>query len=275
MYPVSQANARQRAGRAGRTGPGFCYHLYTQSQFKNELLYATVPEIQRTNLCNVILLLKSLGVQDLLQFHFMDPPPQDNMLNSMYQLWILGAFDNQGNLTQLGKNMSEFPLDPPLSKMLLISLELACSEEVLTIVSMLSVPSIFYRPKGREEEADHIHEKLQVPESDHLTLLNTFLQWKTHKYTGSWCAQNFIHLKAMRKVREVRAQLREIMQSKKMKLKSTGNEWDSVRKCICSAYFHHAARIKGNNMFAIQLDLLLLFFLMNIVNFTTFELRFA
>jgi pre-mRNA-splicing factor ATP-dependent RNA helicase DHX38/PRP16 len=76
IYPVSQANARQRSGRAGRTGPGFCYHMYTQNQFKKELLSATIPEIQRTNLCNVILLLKSLGVKDLLQFHFMDPPPQ-------------------------------------------------------------------------------------------------------------------------------------------------------------------------------------------------------
>lgn len=189
IYPVSQANARQRAGRAGRTGNGFCYHMYTQSQFKRELLYTTIPEIQRTNLCNVILLLKSLGVEDLLKFHFMDPPPQDNMLNSMYQLWILGALDDQGRLTPLGKNMSEFPLDPPLSKMLMTSVDLECSEEVLIIVSMMSVPSIFYRPKGREEEADQVHEKLQVPESDHLTLLNTFLQWKMHKYSASWASK--------------------------------------------------------------------------------------
>lgn len=70
--------------------------LYTQSAYKNELLTTTVPEIQRTNLANVVLLLKSLGVRDLLQFHFMDPPPEDNMLNSMYQLWILGALDNTG-----------------------------------------------------------------------------------------------------------------------------------------------------------------------------------
>lgn len=110
VYPVSQANAKQRAGRAGRTGNGFCYHMYTQSQFRKELLFTTIPEIQRTNLCNVILLLKSLGVKDLLQFHFMDPPPQDNMLNSMYQLWILGALDDQGDLTELGKNMSDYPL---------------------------------------------------------------------------------------------------------------------------------------------------------------------
>lgn len=78
----------------------FPSRLYTQSAYKNELLSTTVPEIQRTNLANVVLLLKSLGVQDLLQFHFMDPPPEDNMLNSMYQLWILGALDNTGWVEQ-------------------------------------------------------------------------------------------------------------------------------------------------------------------------------
>ena len=76
IYPISQANSNQRSGRAGRTGPGTCYRLYTERQYKNELLTTTVPEIQRTNLANVVLLLKSLGVDDLLQFHFMDPPPQ-------------------------------------------------------------------------------------------------------------------------------------------------------------------------------------------------------
>lgn len=76
VYPISQANANQRSGRAGRTGAGQCYRLYTERCYKDELLLMTVPEIQRTNLANVVLLLKSLKVQDLLQFHFMDPPPQ-------------------------------------------------------------------------------------------------------------------------------------------------------------------------------------------------------
>ncbi|KAJ7365091.1 Pre-mRNA-splicing factor ATP-dependent RNA helicase PRP16 [Desmophyllum pertusum] len=76
VYPISQANANQRSGRAGRTGPGQCFRLFTESSYKNELLVSTVPEIQRTNLANVVLLLKSLGVQNLLEFHFMDPPPQ-------------------------------------------------------------------------------------------------------------------------------------------------------------------------------------------------------
>ncbi|KAL5467249.1 hypothetical protein EMCRGX_G031450 [Ephydatia muelleri] len=245
VFPISQANANQRSGRAGRTGAGQCYRLYTESCYKNEMLTATVPEIQRTNLANVVLLLKSLGVQDLLQFHFMDPPPQDNILNSMYQLWILGALDNTGALTALGRQMVEFPLDPPLSKVLIVSVEMQCSAEVLIIVSMLSVPAIFYRPKGREEESDQAREKFQVPESDHLTFLHVYQQWKLNNYSSRWCTEHFIHIKAMRKVREVRQQLKDIMDQEKLAVVSCGTEWDVVRKCICSAYFHQAARLKG------------------------------
>ncbi|WAR11542.1 PRP16-like protein, partial [Mya arenaria] len=116
IFPISQANANQRSGRAGRTGPGQAYRLYTARQYKDELLTTSVPEIQRTNLANVVLLLKSLG---------------DNILNSMYQLWILGALDNTGSLTPLGRAMVEFPLDPALSKMLIKSLEMECSAEIL------------------------------------------------------------------------------------------------------------------------------------------------
>lgn len=126
------------------------------------MLLATVPELQRTNLANVVLLLKSLAVNDLLTFHFMDAPPQDNILNSMYQLWTLGALDNVGRLTELGRKMVEFPLDPTLSKMLIMSEKMGCNAEILTIVSMLSVPSIFFRPKSREDEADARKEKFQV-----------------------------------------------------------------------------------------------------------------
>ena len=107
----------------------------------------------------------------------MDPPSQDTILSSMYQLWILGALDNLGNLTRLGQLMGEFPLDPNLSKMLLEAANQGCTEEMVTIVSMLSVPSIFYRPRDRETEADAAREKLFVSESDHLTLLNVYNQW--------------------------------------------------------------------------------------------------
>ncbi|XP_055537678.1 pre-mRNA-splicing factor ATP-dependent RNA helicase PRP16 [Wyeomyia smithii] len=245
IYPISQANANQRSGRAGRTGPGQAFRLYTERQYKDELLPLTVPEIQRTNLANTVLLLKSLGVADLLQFHFMDPPPQDNILNSLYQLWILGALDHTGALTPLGRQMAEFPLDPPQCQMLIVANQMGCSAEILIIVSMLSVPSIFYRPKGREEEADNVREKFQVPESDHLTYLNVYQQWKMNKYSSNWCNEHFIHIKAMRKVREVRQQLKDIYVQQRLDVKSCGTNWDVVRKCICSAYFYQAARLKG------------------------------
>lgn len=86
----------------------------------------------------------------------------------------MGALDNVGELTDLGRKMSEFPLDPPLSKMLIKGDHLTCTEEILTVVSMLSVPGIFYRPKDRESESDAAREKLFVGESDHLTMLNVY-----------------------------------------------------------------------------------------------------
>nr|CAN71460.1 hypothetical protein VITISV_033508 [Vitis vinifera] len=245
VFPVSRAAADQRAGRAGRTGPGTCYRLYTESAYLNELLASPVPEIQRTNLGNVVLLLKSLKIENLLDFDFMDPPPQDNILNSMYQLWVLGALNNVGGLTELGWKMVEFPLDPPLAKMLLIGEQLECINEVLTIVSMLSVPSVFFRPKDRAEESDAAREKFFVPESDHLTLLNVYQQWKANQYRGDWCNDHFLHVKGLRKAREVRSQLLDILKTLKIPLTSCGPDWDVVRKAICSAYFHNAARLKG------------------------------
>jgi len=246
VTPVAQANSDQRAGRAGRTGPGHCYRLYTERQYRDELLKTQVPEIQRTNLANVVLLLKSLGVTDLKEFDFMDPPPQENLQNSMYQLWILGALDNTGQLTPLGRKMAEFPIDPPLAKMLIVSHDLKCSEEVLIVVSMLSAPPVFFRPKDRAEESDAKREKFFVPESDHLTHLNVYLQWKKNRYSAQWCGEHFLHAKSLKKAREIHGQLSDIMQSQRMPLVAAGNSnWDRVRKAICSAYFYNSALMKG------------------------------
>lgn len=245
VFPESQAAANQRSGRAGRTGPGTCWRLYTESAYMHEMLATTVPEIQRTNLANVVLLLKSLNVEDLISFDFMDPPPQENIANSMYQLWVLGALDNTGGLTDMGRSMAEFPLDPPLAKMLLVGAEMGCSEEVLTIVSMLSVPSVFFRPPDRAEESDAAREKFFVPESDHLTLLHVYQQWKTNGYRSDWASAHYLQAKGLRKAKEVRAQLADIMQQHKVPLLSIGSDWDIVRKAICAAYFHNAAKLKG------------------------------
>jgi len=109
---------------------------------------------------------------------------------------------------------------------------------------MLSVPSIFFRPENKAEESDAAREKFFFPESDHLTLLNIYNSWKRHSFNGYWCKQHYIHIKTLRKVREIRGQLTDIMNSKKHKIVSC-DDWDIVRKAVCSAYFANAAKLKG------------------------------
>jgi pre-mRNA-splicing factor ATP-dependent RNA helicase DHX38/PRP16 len=126
-----------------------------------------------------------------------------------------------------------------------MSEELNCSAEICTIVSMLSVPNIFFRPKDKLEESDAAREKFFVAESDHLTLLHIYQQWKSHSYDETWCLDHFIQYKSMKRAREVRSQLMDIMKIEKMSYVSCGTNWDIVRKCICSAYFHQPAKFKS------------------------------
>ncbi|KIE03303.1 pre-mRNA splicing factor ATP-dependent RNA helicase prp16, partial [Metarhizium majus ARSEF 297] len=246
ITPISQANASQRSGRAGRTGPGKAFRLYTEKAFKEELYLQTIPEVQRTNLSNTVLMLKSLGVKDLLDFDFMDPPPQDTISTSMFDLWALGALDNLGELTELGRKMSAFPMDPSLAKLLITAEQYGCSEEMITIVSMLSVPNVFYRPKERQDEADAQREKFWVHESDHLTYLQVYQAWKAHGFSDGWCIKHFLHSKSLRRAKEVREQIVDIIKAQGMEMNSCGMDWDIIRKCICSGYYHQAAKYKGS-----------------------------
>jgi pre-mRNA-splicing factor ATP-dependent RNA helicase DHX38/PRP16 len=207
---------------------------------------ATIPEIQRTNLANTVLLLKSLGVKDLLDFDFMDPPPQDTITTSLFDLWALGALTNLGEMTDLGKQMTNFPMDPSLAKLVILSSTVyGCSEEMVTIVSMLSVPSVFYRPKERLEESDAAREKFFVTDSDHLTLLTVYQQWVFNGCRDGWCVKHFLQPKTLRRAQEIRQQITDIMASNKMALVSCGYDHDIVRKCICSGFYHQAAKRKG------------------------------
>ncbi|KAK3628167.1 DEAH-box RNA helicase prp16 [Elasticomyces elasticus] len=246
ITPISQANASQRAGRAGRTGPGKAFHLYTERAFRDELYIAQIPEIQRTNLANTVLLLKSLGVRDLLDFDFMDPPPQETITTSLFDLWALGALTNLGELTDLGRKMTSFPMDPSLAKLVIMSSNTyGCSEEMLTIVSMLSVPTVFYRPKERLEESDAAREKFFVHDSDHLTLLTVYQQWAANGMKDGWCTKHFLHPKALYRAKEIRQQIEDIMKGLDMPVISCGYDLDIVRQCICSGFYHQAAKRKG------------------------------
>ncbi|KAF9819356.1 hypothetical protein SFRURICE_001558 [Spodoptera frugiperda] len=138
VSPISKASAQQRAGRAGRTRPGKCFRLYTEKAYKNEMQDNTYPEILRSNLGSVVLQLKKLGIDDLVHFDFMDPPAPETLMRALELLNYLAALDDDGNLTDLGAVMAEFPLDPQLAKMLIASCNHNCSNEILSITAMLS-----------------------------------------------------------------------------------------------------------------------------------------
>lgn len=144
VSPISKASAHQRSGRAGRTQPGKCFRLYTEKSFQNDLQPQTYPEILRSNLANTVLTLKKLGIDDLVHFDFMDPPAPETLMRALEVLNYLGALDDDGNLTKLGEIMSEFPLDPQMSKMLVVSPEFKCSNEILSVSAMLSGTSALF-----------------------------------------------------------------------------------------------------------------------------------
>ncbi|KAE9464457.1 hypothetical protein C3L33_03557, partial [Rhododendron williamsianum] len=251
ITPISQASAKQRAGRAGRTGPGKCYRLYTESAFHNEMSPASVPEIQRINLGMTTLTMKAMGINDLLSFDFMDPPSPQALISAMEQLYSLGALDEEGLLTKLGRKMAEFPLDPPLSKMLLASVDLGCSDEILTIIAMIQTGNIFYRPREKQAQADQKRAKFFQPEGDHLTLLAVYEAWKAKNFSGPWCFENFVQSRSLRRAQDVRKQLLTIMDSAygrllkkryKLDVVSAGKNFTKVRKAITAGFFFHGAR---------------------------------
>lgn len=147
VSPISKASAKQRAGRAGRTRPGKCFRLYTEASYKTELIENTYPEILRSNLASTVLTLKKLGINDLVHFDFMDPPAPETLMRALELLNYLGALDDEGELTEEGEKMAEFPLDPQLSKVMLSAVKFDCISEILTITACLSSPNMFLRPK--------------------------------------------------------------------------------------------------------------------------------
>ncbi|KAF3692264.1 putative pre-mRNA-splicing factor ATP-dependent RNA helicase DHX16 [Channa argus] len=244
VTPCSRASANQRAGRAGRVAAGKCFRLYTAWAFKHEMEETTVPEIQRTNLGNVVLLLKSLGINDLIHFDFMDPPPHETLVLALEQLYALGALNHLGELTKLGRRMAELPVDPMLSKMILASEQYKCSEEVLTIAAMLSVNnSIFYRPKDKVVHADNARMNFVVPGGDHLVLLNVYTQWVDSGYSTQWCYENFIQFRSMRRARDVREQLEGLMDRIEVEVVSSQGDSVPIRKAVTAGYFYHTARL--------------------------------
>ncbi|XP_065367497.1 ATP-dependent RNA helicase DHX15 homolog [Calliphora vicina] len=248
VSPISKASAQQRAGRAGRTRPGKCFRLYTEKAYKNEMQDNTYPEILRSNLGTVVLQLKKLGIDDLVHFDFMDPPAPETLMRALELLNYLAALDDDGNLTDLGAVMSEFPLDPQLAKMLIASCQHNCSNEILSITAMLSVPQCFVRPNEAKKAADEAKMRFAHIDGDHLTLLNVYHAFKQSSEDPNWCYENFINFRSLKSADNVRQQLARIMDRFNLKRSSTEftskDYYVNIRKALVQGFFMQVAHLE-------------------------------
>lgn len=182
----------------------------------------------------------------MLNFDFLDPPPVETLLKALESLYALGALNDTGELTKLGRKMAEFPLDPMLSKTVIASDNLGCSEEVITIVSMLSLQnSVFFRPKDRKEAADNARKAFNDLLGDHLSLLNVWKHYEESNYSNQWCHEHFVQAKSMKKARDIREQLINLLDKVEIELKSV-IDTDTIRKAFTMGFFSNSAQIQNS-----------------------------
>ncbi|XP_054429730.1 probable ATP-dependent RNA helicase DHX35 [Pteronotus mesoamericanus] len=249
VVPVSQASANQRAGRAGRNRSGKCYRLYTEEAF-DKLPQSTVPEMQRSNLAPVILQLKALGIDNVLRFHFMSPPPAQSMVQALELLYALGGLDKDCRLTEpLGMRIAEFPLNPMFAKMLLESGNFGCSQEILSIAAMMQIQNIFVVPSNQKSQAIRMHRKFAVEEGDHLTMLNVYEAFIKHSKNSRWCQEHFLNYKGLVRAATVREQLKKLLVKFQVPKNSSEGDPDPVLKCIVSGFFANAARFHSTGAY--------------------------
>ncbi|KAF5487530.1 Pre-mRNA-splicing factor ATP-dependent RNA helicase-like protein cdc28 [Colletotrichum siamense] len=247
VTPCSRASANQRSGRAGRVGPGKCFRLYTKFAYMNEMDESPMPEIQRTNLNGVVLQLKSLGINELLDFEFMDPPPTEALIGALNNLFALQALNHKGELTKMGRQMAEFPTDPMLAKAVLAADKEGCVEEVLSVVSMLSEASaLFFRPKDKKIHADSARARFTIKDGgDHLTLLNIWNQWVDADFSPIWSRENFLQQRSLTRARDVRDQLAKLCERVEVSPSTCGSSnLTPIKRALTAGFFPNAARLQ-------------------------------
>ncbi|KAI1820970.1 P-loop containing nucleoside triphosphate hydrolase protein [Xylaria intraflava] len=256
VTPVSKASAAQRAGRAGRTKPGKCFRLFTEDAYQH-LPDANPPEIQRSNLAPFILQLKALGIDNVVRFEYLTPPPAELMIKATELLYSLGALDEYAKLTRpLGMRMAELAVEPMMAKTLLSASSFDCLSEILTIAAMTSLGGTVWVQQDRgKKEMDSARRKFAVEEGDHLTLLNVYQAFVTKgKGEARFCHENHLNFKALTRAVSIRGQLKRYMErfgisiDESSKASREGRA-ERVRRCLTAGYFAQAAKMQPDGSY--------------------------
>ncbi len=244
IEPISQASARQRAGRCGRTSPGICIRLYSEQDFDNRAAF-TPPEIQRANLASVILQMDHLRVGNIESFPFLDPP-EHRQINDGYKLLEeLGAIERRGVLTKIGQQLARLPIDPRLGRMILASSKLHCLREVLIIVSALAAQDPRDRPMDQREAADEKHKLFNDDRSDFLSFLKLWdFLYEQQKHLSKTkfrklCRQHFISVTRVLEWQDIHSQLRNRVSGFEMQLDDQPAEYTAIHRALLHGLLSH------------------------------------
>ena len=204
VKPISQSSAIQRKGRAGREAPGHCYRLYPEKDY-NTLEQNTKPEILRCDLSSALLTMKARGIEDVLNFPFLDRPPREALEKALLQLLQLGALEETGEISEVGKRMAKLPLTPTLARVIIEAATSAhdCLVEVIDIIACLSVESIFLNltTEEKKEQAEEARKEVFRREGDHLTLFATVQAYAGERTDRkAWAEKHFVSHRAMQNV---------------------------------------------------------------------------
>ncbi|CAJ1434125.1 unnamed protein product [Effrenium voratum] len=252
VTPISKISAVQRSSLAGRSRPGKCFRLYPEKA-QSEWPPCIQPEIKRSNLTTVVLMLKRLGFDDVVHFDFVDPPPPEALMRALQALNHLGCVDDNGNITEVGHQACRLPLDPQIAKMLIEAPRHRCSNEALSIAAMLCSLPVWLRPNDAFRAANEAKARFAHMDGDHLTLLNVFHAYKQQIQDGHdpsrFCAENFISIRAMRNAEIARDHLKKIMESIGLQMVSTDFQdkeyYPNIRRCLVSGFFMQVACLES------------------------------
>ena len=213
---ISQAAAKQRAGRCGRVSSGVCIRLYDEEDFARRPAF-TEPEVLRSSLASVILRMKSLGLAAVEEFPFVDPPAPRAITDGYALLAELGAVDERHELTDIGRQLARLPVDPRIGRMVLAAKEEACLAEVLVIAAALSVQDPRERPLERAQAADEAQKKFADEKSDFFGFLKLWrffedgLHHESNRKLHQACRDHFLSFNRMREWRDIHSQLKELV----------------------------------------------------------------
>jgi ATP-dependent helicase HrpA len=243
---ISQASANQRKGRCGRVADGVCIRLYEQEDFDSRAEF-TNPEIQRTNLASVILLMLGMKMGDVERFPFVDPPDSRMIGDGFKLLEELGAVDSHRQLTATGRTLSRFQVDPRLARMLMAAAQHNCLTEVLTIVSGLSIQDPRERPADKKQASDEKHNRFRDKESDFLGLVNLWDYYEEQRQQLSQgqlrkqCQREFLNFMRMREWRDIHHQLKLVCKQLGYKYNREPASFEAVHRALLAGLLSHIA----------------------------------